>query len=172
MTINAIAINGGTSMCPEQALKRKNIKKILNRSVASNEIDSQQKELANSERKLNQAGDNVSKIKDKVDQARQRLIEVRNQHRTSKTKQAQRAITSANNRLQIFRQDLDDKRAIYRELMIIVREQKSMVKSLEKKEAAKQKAVAKFLKDWERDYDHKMHLTRSNVQKRKRALSK
>lgn len=157
-------------MCPEKTLKRKNIEKIMNRSVASNEIVTQQKELVNTERKLKQAGDSLLKIKDKVVFVHQQLIGVRDQNRIKKTKQTQRALISANNRLQKLRQDLDEKRSKYRELKIIVREQKSIVKSLEKKEAAKQKAVARFIKKWERDYDQKLRLKRNNLKKRKRAL--
>lgn len=157
-------------MCPEQTLKRNNIEKITTSSVASDEISAQQKELAIAERKLKQVGNSVLKMKDKVELVRQQLIDSRNQYRSTNTKQALRAITNANNRLQKIRQDLDGKRSEYRELKLVVRDQRSLIKSLEKKEAAKQKAVARFLKEWERDYDRNMRMKQKTVQKRTRTM--
>jgi predicted nucleic acid-binding Zn-ribbon protein len=158
------------AMCPEQTLKRKNIEKITTSSVASDEITAQQKELATAERKLKQVGNSVSKIKDKVELVRQQLSVARNQYRSANTKQTQRAFTTANNRLQKLRQDLDRKLSEYREIKLIARDQRSLVKSLEKKETAKQKAVARFLKEWERDYDQNMRMKRKTVHKRRRAM--
>jgi len=157
-------------MRPEQTLKRNNIEKITTSSVASDEINAQQKELAIAERKLKQVGNSVLKMKEKVELVRQQLIDSRNEYRSINTKQALRAITNANNRLLKIRQDLDGKRSEYRELKLVVRDQRSLIKSLEKKEAAKQKAVARFLKEWERDYDRNMRMKQKTVQKRTRTM--
>ena len=157
-------------MCPEKTLKRKNIEIITTSSVASDEIIAQQKELATAERMLKHVGNSVLKIKDKVVLVRQQLIDARDQYRSIKTKRTQRALTNANDRLQSLRQDLDKKQSEYRELKLIVRDQRSLIKSLEKKEAAKQKAVARFLKEWERDYDRNMRMKRETVQKRRRIV--
>jgi predicted nucleic acid-binding Zn-ribbon protein len=158
------------AMCPEQTLKRKNIEKIMTSSVVSDEITAQQKELAAAERKLEQVNNSVLKMKDKLDLIRQQVSDARNQSRSKNTKQTQRALTSAKDRLQKLRQDLDGKLSEYREMKLIVRDQKSLVTNLEKKETAKQKAVARFLKEWERDYDRNMRRKRKNVQKRRRTM--
>jgi hypothetical protein len=76
-------------MCPEQTLKRKNIENIRKNSVASDEINAQQKELATAERKLKQVANSVLKMKDKVELVRQQLIDIRHQHSTTNTKQTQ-----------------------------------------------------------------------------------
>lgn len=157
-------------MCPEQTLKRKNIEKITTSSVVSDEITAQQNELAAAERKLERVDNSVLKMKDKLDLIRQQLSDARNQYRSKNTKQTQRALTSAKDRLQKLRQDLDRKLSEYREMKLIVRDQRSLVKSLEKKETAKQKAVARFLKEWERDYDRNMRMKRKTVQKRRRTM--
>jgi len=157
-------------MCPEQTLKRKNIEKIMTSSVASDEITAQQKELANAESKLKHMGNSVLKIKDKVVLIRQQLIDARDQYKSKNTKRTQRALTNANDRLQNLRQDLDRKQSEYRELKLIVRDQRSLIKSLEKKEAAKQKAVAMFLKEWESDYDRNMRMEQKTVQQRRRTM--
>lgn len=157
-------------MCPEQKLKRKNIEKITTSSVASDEITAQQKELATAERELKHVGNSVLKIKDKVILLRQQLLDARDQYRSKNTKRTQRVLTNADDRLQDIRQELDSKQSEYRELTLIVRDQRSLIKSLEKKEAAKQKAVARFLKEWERDYDRNMRMKRETVQKRRRIV--
>jgi hypothetical protein len=157
-------------MCPEQTLKRKNIEKIKASSVTSDEITAQQNELAYAERKLRQVGNSVEKIKDKVGLIRQRLSDARNQYRLKNTKQTQRAFTNASDQLQNIRQEFDNKLSEYREIKLIVRDQRSLVKDLEKKEVAKQKAVARFLKQWECDYDRDMRMKRKTVQKRSRAM--
>ncbi|KPJ79762.1 MAG: hypothetical protein AMJ58_10845 [Gammaproteobacteria bacterium SG8_30] len=58
----------------------------------------------------------------------------------------------------------------YRELQLIVRDQRTLVDSLEKKEAARQKAVARFLKEWERNYDREMRMKEKTLRKRRRLL--
>jgi hypothetical protein len=157
-------------MCPEQTLKRKNIENIRKNSVASDEINAQQKELATAERKLKQVANSVLKMKDKVELVRQQLIDIRHQHSTTNTKQTQHALTNAKDRLQKLRQDLERKRSDYREMRLVVRDQRSLVKGLEKKEIAKQKAVARFLKEWERDYERNMRMKQKTVHKRRRTI--
>jgi hypothetical protein len=158
------------AMCPEQTLKRKNIENIRKNSVASDEINAQQKELAIAERKLKQVANSVLKMKDKMELVRQQLIDVRHQHSSKNTKQTQRALTNAKDRLQKLREDLERKRSDYREMRLVVRDQRSLVKGLEKKEIAKQKAVARFLKEWERDYERNMRMKQKTVHKRRRTI--
>ena len=157
-------------MCPERTLKGEINRKNTTGSVMPAEIVAQQKELAASERKLEQAGNAVTRIKEKVALERQRLADARSQHRAQNTKQSQRAFNSATNRLQKLRQDRDNLMSEYRELKLIVRDQRNLLASLEKKEVAKQEAVARFLKEWERNYDREMRMKRMTVHKRKRLI--
>jgi hypothetical protein len=56
----------------------------------------------------------------------------------------------------------------YREMKLMVRDQRTLCRSLEKKEEAKQKAVARFLKEWERRYDQEIRIKEKTVRKRER----
>ena len=56
----------------------------------------------------------------------------------------------------------------YRELKLLVRDQRSLYRSLVRKEEARQKAVARFLKEWERRYDRETRMKEKNVRNRGR----
>jgi len=157
-------------MCPEKTLKRRNLEKITTNSTATDAIAAQQKELAVAERKLGQADRRLSKVREKMDLARDQAADARKQHASRDTGHTRRALNTAITKLQNIRQDLEQLLSETRELKLIVRGQRNLVKSLEKKEAAKQKAVARFLKDWERDYDRKMRMKEKTLEKRKRLI--
>ena len=57
----------------------------------------------------------------------------------------------------------------YRELKQIVRDQRTICRHLGKKEEARQKAVAKFIREWEQNYDRALRLKARNVNQRRRA---
>lgn len=79
-------------------------------------------------------------------------------------------MTTASDKLDNARQQRDKMLSEYRELQLIVRDQRTLVDSLEKKEAARQKAVARFLKEWERNYDREMRMKEKTLRKRRRLL--
>lgn len=155
-------------MCPERALKNSNIKNITVSSVASDEISAQRKELAAAERRLDRMEQKILAKKDQVAQSRQRLSDLRNQSKTKNKKQITRMHETAKNRLSKSLQQRDKILSEYRELKLIVRDHRTLLKALEKKEAARQAAVARFLKEWERDYDRKMRIKQKNARIRKK----
>jgi hypothetical protein len=155
-------------MCPERALKNRNIRNITASSVASDEISAQRKELAAAERRLNRMEQKIPAIKDQVAQSRLRLSDLRNQSKAKNKKQITRMHETAKHRLSSARQQRDKMLSEHRELKLIVRDQRALVKALEKKEAARQAAVARFLREWERDYDRKMRIKQKNAQIRKK----
>lgn len=57
-----------------------------------------------------------------------------------------------------------------REAKKLLREQRQLAKEAEQKERAKQRAVAAFLKKWERDYDMEMKRKKKNIKLRKEEL--
>lgn len=59
-----------------------------------------------------------------------------------------------------------------REARKILREQEHLVKELERKERAKERAVAAFVKKWEREYDLEMRRKKKNITLRKRELQR
>jgi hypothetical protein len=155
-------------MSPDRALKRKNVKKIATDSVTSDEISAQRAELAAAERKLARMDQGTAKIREKVTRLRQQLANARNQDRQRNTAQTERAMTTARDKLDSARKQRDRMLSEYRELKLIVRAQRALVDSLEKKEAAKQRAVARFLKEWERNYDREMRMKEKTLRKRRR----
>jgi Na+-translocating ferredoxin:NAD+ oxidoreductase RnfC subunit len=155
-------------MCPERALKQRNIDNIATSSVTSREIDAQRKELVAAERNLSRMEQKLLVLKDQVDQSILRQKDLRGQYKVKKTKQIRRRLEVANNRLSNLRQRRDSMSPEYRELKLMVRDQRALLKALEKKEIARQAAVARFLKEWERDYDRKMRRKQKNARIRKK----
>ena len=155
-------------MCPERALKQRNIDNIATSSVTSREIDAQRKELVAAERNLSRMEQKLLVLKDQVDQSILRQKDLRGQYKVKKTKQIRRRLEVANNRLSDLRQRRDNMLPEYRELKLMVRDQRALLKALEKKEIARQAAVARFLKEWERDYDRKMRRKQKNARIRKK----
>jgi len=107
-------------------------------------------------------------LKDQVDQSMLRQKDLRGQEKVKETKQIRRRLEVANNRLSNLRQRRDSMLPEYRELKLMVRDQRALLKALEKKEIARQAAVARFLKEWERDYDRKMRRKQKNARIRKK----
>ncbi len=155
-------------MCPERALKQRNINNITASSVTSDEINTQCKELAAAERNLHRMEKRLLALKGQVDESRLRLNDLRNNSKEKNTKQTQRRLEASKNRLSDLRQQRDNMLLEYRELKLMVRDHRALLKALEKKEAARQAAVARFLKDWERDYDRKMRRKQKNTRIRKK----
>lgn len=157
-------------MSPDRALRRKNVEKIATESITSDEINAQRAELTAAERKLARMDQGVVKIREKVARLRQQLADARHQDRQRDTAQTGRAVTTARDKLDNARQQRDKLLSEHRELKLIVRDQRTLVDSLEKKEAARQKAVARFLKEWERNYDREMRMKEKTLRKRRRLL--
>ena len=155
-------------MCPERALKQRNIDNIATSSVTSREIDAQRKELVAAERNLSRMEQKLLVLKDQVDQSILRQKDLRGQYKVKKTKQIRHRLEVANNRLSDLRQRRDNMFPGYRELKLMVLDQRALLKALEKKEIARQAAVARFLKEWERDYDRKMRRKQKNARIRKK----
>ena len=99
---------------------------------------------------------------------RQRLAEARKLHRDRDTAQTKRAVMSLTKKLDSALQQRDSVLFDHRELKLLVRDQRSLYRSLVKKEEARQKAVARFLKEWERRYDREIRMQEKNIRKRGR----
>ena len=112
----------------------------------------------------------VFQLQDKVRQLRTLLSEARLRRKEKNTPQSKRACESVANKLNHAIQRRNEVVSQFREMKQIVRDQKAMLKKLEKKEAAKQKAVAQFLKKWEREYDREIKLREKKARQRKRWL--
>ena len=155
-------------MSADRTLMRKNVEHISTKSVTSDEINQHWAVLDAAERKLTRLGQDIAKIREKITVLRQRLADARGLHRERDTAQTRRALLTVTNRLDSAMQQRDTMLSQFRELKLMVRDQRAVCKNLEKKEEARQKAVARFLKEWERRYDRETRIKEKNVQQRKR----
>ena len=147
---------------------RNNLERISTQSVTPNELDEQWKVLQAVERKLARLEQGRLKLREKIPELRQQLAGARSQHREQGTPQTKRALASLTKKLDSALQLRDSMSADYRELKMLVRDQRALYKGLVKKEEARQKAVARFLKDWERRYDREIRMQEKTVRKRER----
>jgi hypothetical protein len=151
-------------------LLRGNIKNLSTASVTADTLRTQKNELAKAENKLRRLEQQVFQSQDKVRQLRALLTETRLRHKEKNTPQSKRACESVANKLSNAIQRRDERVSQFRDMKQIVRDQQAMCRKLERKEAAKQKAVAQFLKKWERDYDREIRLREKKARQRRRWL--
>lgn len=155
-------------MPQHKTLMRKNAETISTRSVTSGEIENQRAELAAAVRKLARLEKRMVLIREKITGLRQELADARSRQQRRDTTETRQAVKSATNRLAGAIRRRDGISSDYRDLKQIVREQRALYRKLGKKEEARQKAVAKFLREWERNYDREIRLREKNVRQRKR----
>jgi hypothetical protein len=147
---------------------RNNVEKISTRSVDSDELDKQRALLQSAERSLVRMERDIEKVGEKIIGLRQQLAERRSLHKERGTAQTQRALAAAVKKLESAVQQRHGLLSDYREQKLMVRDQRALCRGMEKKEEARQKAVARFLKEWEREYDQDIRLKEKTVRKRER----
>jgi hypothetical protein len=152
----------------DRTLMRNNVEKISTRSVASDELDKQRALLQSAERRLVLMERGIKKVGEKITGLRQQLAERRSLQKEHGTAQTKRALAAAVNKLESAVQQRHGLLSDYREQKLTVRDQRALYMSMEKKEEARQKAVARFLKEWEREYDRDIRLKEKTVRKRER----
>lgn len=157
-------------MNQRRSLLHENVKNIANVSVKEDTLRAQRDELNKAEKRLARAEQRVSRYKAKVQDQKTLSSEARLRHKQKNTAQTKRACESAANKLKLAKQQYAEAVSGLRDIKQIVRDLRAVSKKLEKKEAAKQKAVAQFLKKWERDYDRKIALLEKNAEQRRRWL--
>ncbi|MGD2055604.1 MAG: hypothetical protein PVJ15_02265 [Gammaproteobacteria bacterium] len=155
-------------MSADRTLKRNNVEKISEKSVTPDEVGRQRAVLETAERKLARLEQGLAKVRDKLAGLRQQLTEARSLHREWETTQTKSAVTTLIKKVDNAVQQRDRVLSDYREMKLMVRDQRTLCRSLEKKEEAKQKAVARFLKEWERRYDQEIRIKEKTVRKRER----
>lgn len=155
-------------MSADRTLMRNNVEKISTRSVVSDELDKQRALLQSAERKLERMEQGIEKIREKITGLRQQLAERRSLQQERGTAQTKRALAAVIKKLESAVQQRHGLLSDCREQKLMVRDQRILCRSLEKKEEARQKAVARFLKEWERDYDREIRLKEKAVRKRGR----
>ena len=155
-------------MAQKRTLMRENVRSISTKSVSSDEIETQRKALAAAQRKLDSMAHRILLIRERIAVLRAELAEAKKLHRDSGSRKTERAVMAAVNKVDTAIRRRNKVLENYREMKQIVRNQGALCKTLEKKEEAKQKAVAKFLKEWERNYDREVRMKEKNVRQRKR----
>lgn len=157
-------------MNQKRLLLRKNVEKLSTTSVKEDTLRAQQDELKKAETRLSRIEQRVLRHQTKMRDLRTLLSEKRLRHKQKNTPQTKRACETVANKLKLAIRQRNETVSDFREIKQIVRDQRTMCKKLEKKEAAKQKAVAQFLKKWERDYDREIKLREKKAKQRRRWL--
>ena len=155
-------------MNADRKLMRNNVDKISTRSVASDELDKQRLQLRSAERNLEQVSQSIEKIREAIAALRQQLAERRSQQNVLGTAQTKRALAAVIKKLESAVQKRHGLLSAHREQKQMVRDQRALCRSMEKKEEARQKAVAGFLKEWERSYDREIRMKEKTIRKRDR----
>ncbi|MFQ5545570.1 MAG: hypothetical protein ACE5FE_06305, partial [Acidiferrobacterales bacterium] len=81
---------------------------------------------------------------------------------------ATKKINTARRRLALAKTEHRAAAGRYKEARMLLREQKLLARAAEQKERAKQKAIAEFVRKWEREYDRKRAIATKNVSLRKK----
>ena len=157
-------------MNQKQSLLHENVKNISSASVEEVTLHDALSELKKAEARLPRAEQRVFKCQAKVRDQRALLSATRLRHKQKNNPQTKRACESVVNKLELTKQQCIESVSRFRDIKQIVRDLRAVYKRLERKEAAKQKAVAQFLKKWERDYDRKVKIHEKNANQRRRWL--
>jgi len=147
---------------------RNNVNRLSTQSVASDELREQGAELDAVQHKLARMEQGKVKVHEKIAGLRQQLAEARSLHKEQGTAQTKRTLMRLTKNLDSAIQQRDSIQSDCRELKLLVRDQRALYRSLIKKEEARQKAVARFLEEWERRYDRETRMKAKNVRKRER----
>jgi len=150
----------------DRTLMRENVDRISSRSVTSDDLQAQRILLDKAERKLARMEEARVKIRERITGLREQLAEARSQHSEQNTIQSKRALMALTKKLNRAVQRRESVMSEFRELKLLVRDQRALYKSLVKKDIARQKAVAMFLKEWERNYDRETRMQEKNIRKR------
>lgn len=153
-------------MGKDRTLMRENVDRISSRSVTSDDLQAQRILLDKAERKLARMEEARVKIRERITGLREQLAEARSQHSEQNTIQSKRALMALTKKLNRAVQRRESVMSEFRELKLLVRDQRALYKSLVKKDIARQKAVAMFLKEWERNYDRETRMQEKNIRKR------
>jgi len=157
-----------SELSDNRTLMRNNLERISTQSVTPDELEEQRKVLEAAERKLAKMERGYRNVREKIEGLRQQLAETRSLHRECETPQAKRSLASLAKRLDSALQRRDSVSSDYRELKMLVRDQRALYRGLVKKEEARQKAVTRFLREWERNYDREIRMKEKTVRKRER----
>jgi len=152
----------------DRTLMRSNLDRISTRSVRPDELDEQRKILEAAERKLVKVERDYRKLRETIAGLGLQLAEARSLNRERETPQTKRSLASLAKKLDSALQRRDSMSSDYRELKMLVRDQRAVCRGLVKKEEARQKAVARFLREWERNYDREIRMKEKTVRKRER----
>lgn len=157
-------------MKKKRSLLHENVEKLSNASVKEDALRVSLSELKKGEARLSRAEQRVAKCEARVQDQKMLVSDARLRHKGEDSSQARRACESAVKKLALANQQYKESVSGFRDIKQIVRDHRAVYKKLEKKEAAKQKAVAQFLKKWERDYDRKTKMLEKNASQRERWL--
>jgi hypothetical protein len=157
---------------PEQVRNKtpmqQNVKRISTTNSTMDEINAQRAALQAAERRLARLAARGMQAREKINDLRRELAGLRARGRNRATPATVQEVRAASSRMAAAVRRRDKLLSDYRELKLFVREQRALCSKLEKKQQARQRAVEKFLREWERNYDRELRMKERNARKRKR----
>ena len=104
--------------------------------------------------------------------ARERLEAAKTRSKSSNSNRTADALLAAKQRVDEATRLRKESAARLREMKKLVREETQLAREAERKARARDRAVAAFLKKWEREYDLEMRRKQKNIELRRRELQR
>ena len=112
------------------------------------------------------------KLLARENKAREQLEAVKARAKGSNSKQMTSSVLSAKQKVKETTRLRQEAAAMLREAKKLVREEKQLTREAERKERARERALAAFLKKWDREYDLEMQRKQKNIALRRRELQR
>ncbi len=112
----------------------------------------------------------VEEARKQEKKAEERLRAVKVRCQNIKSAVSRKTVSAARVRVQKATAQRSEAAARHREAKLLLQEQGQLAKSLERKQRAREKAVADFIKKWDKDYDKSTERKRSNIAARKKIV--
>lgn len=110
------------------------------------------------------------KLLDREKKALEHLESLKTRAKGSDSKRLASSVLSARQRASETTKLRREAAARVRDLKKLVREEQQLAREAERKDRARERAVAAFLRKWEREYDLEMQRKKKNIKLRKREL--
>jgi hypothetical protein len=138
----------------------------------TDEVTAAQTAVTSAERLVQQTRAVADKAATRRQQSRRKASEAAAKARQRNTAAARRLAEEMHHKLK--RAEMEHQRAIvqHKEARVLLSEQKELAKLIERKQSARGRAVAAFLKKWNREYDKRLALIRKNASLRRKWLQR
>lgn len=148
-------------------LTARNVKQLTADAHDINEITHEIQQLSLADARVNRLSRDLEKAKSRYRALNTKLQDLR---QTGASKITSKTFLNTKEKLFVLRSAIKDLEVALKEAKNIRRDQKKLTDAVQTKELARQKAVTRFLKQWNRDYDVKTNMLAKRIAARKNIL--